>query len=121
MASPPSFSNQVCQVTDANGNLHGTTTTAGVSFAAGDIIGIALDWQNSVCWFNKNNGAWMGGGGNPGNPQTGDNPITIATGGGLPGLWPLCVAAFANAATVFTLKDTAASQTYLPPSGFSAW
>ena len=87
-----------------------------------DVVALAVDFTANKAWVAINN-VWNDGG----NPATGLNPIaafTPATVGPLFFAMAFNTAssgASAKASTVWTLRPTAASQTYAPPSGFSAW
>ena len=86
------------------------------NFAAGDIIGLAVDFSAGNVWLAKNN-VWS----NSSNPATGTLPIAsfvLATVG------PLFAGMSFDGASgngVWTLQPTAAAQKYAPPSGFSPW
>lgn len=95
--------------------LNGTNqnATAFPDPIAGDIVQVAVDVTNSKIWFGKNN-VWY----NSGNPSTGANGYTYTSTGMAPtaGLMikPDAVA------RQMTGRFTAASQTYAPPTGFTA-
>ncbi len=96
-----------------------TTIALGLTYVAGDVIGICRDDTAHLMWFNKNGGLWYGASSTAGNPVTGTGGVTTST-----SLWPLSVAASTDAtgvAAVFTLRDTAGAFQYTPPAGYSAW
>lgn len=87
--------------------------TFGASFTPGDVLGVALDADAGYVWFAKNN-VWQGSG----NPAAGTNPAFT----GLPGGVFLGASVYAASLShSATLRPTAGSQTYSPPSGFTAW
>ena len=92
-------------------------SSLGLTYASGDVIGMAYDAVANLGWFNKNGGSWFGASSSAGNPVTGT--------GGLPrqATWPEALACSTGLATgaVLTLRDTAGAFQYSPPSGFSAW
>jgi hypothetical protein len=91
-----------------------------LTWAAGDVIGIALNCSNRYLWWNKNNGPWYGSGSTAGNPITGLNPLALSSSMS----WPMAISVLSQTAgtsAAFTLHDTAASLQYAPPSGYSAW
>jgi hypothetical protein len=85
--------------------LNGSSTfSLGLTYAAGDIMGILYDTTGApTLQFNKNNGAFS-------TAQTLTN-----------NLWPSMVFVSDTSAAAFTLKDYRASQTYALPSGAAAW
>lgn len=87
-----------------------TFASTGVTFASGDVIGIALDMGAGKVWWSKNN-VWFSG-----DPATGTSPLFT----GLSGTIFPAVSEYASTAEI-TLRTTAAQQTYMPPSGFTAW
>lgn len=88
----------------------GVTTAYGASFTTGDVIGIA--YRNGKLFFAKNN-TWQGSG----DPVTEANPAASGI------VVPVYAAASlyrANApAHIATLRPSAATQVYAPPSGYS--
>jgi len=110
------FQNKMCQVTDSTGVLRGSVSGTGVPFVNGDRIAIAYDCANAYLWFNRNGTGWIGNGGTAGDPVAGTNPISVGT----PANWPVSLAAFGDTTISYTLYDTAASQAYVPPTGFTA-
>lgn len=84
------------------------TTTYGASWAAGDVIGIALDTASGEIWFRKN-GAWQASG----DPASGANPAFT----GLSGTLYPAAGTFNNAAFIGRFK--AADLSGSIPSGFS--
>lgn len=90
----------------------------GVTWGAGDVIGIAYNSTSNFLWWNKNNGSWFGASSTAGNPVTGTGPLILSSN------WPLAILVL-SAATgttgAFTLRDKASSLQYTPPSGYSAW
>jgi len=96
-----------------------SASTGFTSFAAGDVVRVAVDFGNSKAWFDKNGaGSWYGSS-NPGNPATNSQGMNIST------LFPTnaAFAAFtANSATpTGTLRTISSQFTFTVPSGFSAW
>ena len=92
--------------------------TNGVTYAAGDVIGIAYDGYSNLLWWNKNNGSWFGNSTTPGNLVTGAGGYSVVAG------WPIGVAVATGAtgtAASFTLRDTAGAFQYTPPVGFVPW
>jgi len=91
-----------------------SNATAGFSFAAGDVINIALDLGNSKIWFRKNGaGNWNGSGT--------DDPATNAGGLSIAGFsTPAYAAAFLNGANNITVtaRFSSVSWTGTAPSGF---
>lgn len=88
-------------------------TPYGAAYAAGDIIGIAVDFDEKKLWFAKN-GLWQ----NSGSPTSGDSPAfaTLTTG---TAYYPLMGAY--QTGNAITGRFIAAHFTYAPPSGFSDW
>lgn len=88
-------------------------TAYGSSHGAGAVIGIAYDASAGNLWFAKD-GTWQASG-NPG-AGTGAAFTSVAAGMFIAG-------SIFNGSSIqaYTLRLTAASQTYSPPSGFSAW
>ena len=83
--------------------------------AAGEVWALAIDFSAGNIWLARNN-VWL----NLGNPATGSLPsisfVPATVGTLFAGL------SLDGAGTgVWTLRATAASQTYAPPTGFSAW
>lgn len=84
--------------------------TYGASYTAGDVIGIALDLDNGKIFFSKN-GVWQASG----DPTSGLNPAF----GGVTGAVKPGVGLYWSGNSV-TARFAAATQTYSPPTGFSA-
>jgi len=104
-----------------SGSLQGPagTTALGLTYASGDVIGIAYDAAANLLWFNKNNGSWFGASSTAGNPATGTGGAAVQS-----TQWPLTVTGstgVSGGTAVLTLRDTAGAFQYTPPSGFSAW
>lgn len=95
----------------------GFFTTVGVSpsynVSNGDILSFAMDLDAGKIWVAYNNTY----GGNPA-AGTGELFDAIIPGTGSP--YYVCVS-FTSANWAVTLQPTSVSQTYSPPSGFSAW
>ena len=105
----PGASNYVTSGFTSNYN-----TTLGAP-TQGDVWALAVDFTVGNLWLAQNN-IWA----NSSNPATGSLPaisfVLATTGALLPGM------SFNGAGNgVWTLQPTAISQTYAPPSGFSAW
>lgn len=86
---------------------NGATTTTGVTYAAGDKIGVAWDAGAGNLWFAKNN-VWV----LSGNPSTGSNPLYTSVTGTL---FPCTSMQSSNALTLIP----GPTLTYSPPTGFS--
>ena len=85
----------------------GTLTT-------GDIIGVALDMTNGAVYFAKNN-TWQNGG-----VPTSGASMTGAIKTGLTGTWyPVSGTLSGSGTQINTIRTSAATQTYSPPSGYS--
>jgi len=101
-------------------NGAGTSTAIGLTYAAGDVLGIAYDAGSNLLWWNKNNGSWFGASTTAGNPVTGTGGAAVQT-----TQWPMTVVGTTGSTTgataVLTLRDTAGALQYAPPSGFSPW
>ena len=81
---------------------------------ANDVLALAVDFASGSMWLAYNN-AWLGGG----DPSTGSLPMISFIPATVGALFPtMCPQ---DAAEIWTLQSTAASQKYAPPSGFSAW
>jgi hypothetical protein len=99
--------------------LFGSNNTTGLTYATGDVIGIAYDAVNHRLWFNKNNGSWFGADTTPGSPVSNTGGAIVQS-----AAWPITLSmtnGMSLTATIFTLRDRAGAQQYAPPSGFSAW
>ena len=77
-----------------------------------DVIALAVDFTAGSIWLGANN-VWLNG-----NPATGSLPILSFVPATVGALFP---ALSFLAVETWTLQPTAISQTYAPPSGFSAW
>lgn len=86
----------------------GSFTAYGAAYAALDIIGVALDMDNGMCWFSKN-GVWQASG----NPTAGTNAAFT----GLAGTLYPARGSGTSAATAFFGRDRLH---YPAPSGFNA-
>ena len=93
-------------------------TVGGIFSHVDDVWAMAVDLSSGKIWLAQNN-VWIGGG----NPSTGASPMATF-------IAPLLGQSYFPAMTlrngasntgVWTLQPTAASQTYAPPAGFSAW
>lgn len=97
----------------ASGN--GTTVSAGVTFATGDRMQIAVDIAAQKIWFGKNN-MWVLGG----NPATGASPTFNNLAGA--GFWPaLSLSRVTTGDEVVTVALRLVDFFYAPPAGFSEW
>ena len=96
-----------------NGNKYNSATPSayGAGYTAAAVIGVAYDADAGKVWFAKNN-TWQASG----NPAAGTNPAFSGIPAGLyaamSGVW---------IGTKMTARFASASQTYSPPSGFTAW
>lgn len=92
----------------------------GLTFGAGDTVGVAYDGINNAMWWNKNNGSWFGNSSTAGNPVTATGGVAMVAVG-----WPFTInasnVAGTGAAATFLLRETAGALRYTPPSGFSPW
>jgi hypothetical protein len=88
----------------------------GAGAAAGDVIGLAVDFTTGGVWIARNN-VWSG----TSNPATGVAPIVSFTPATVGALFPgMSFFGEPNSGT-WTLQPTVASQKYAAPSGFTAW
>jgi hypothetical protein len=97
----------------------GATTALGLTYASGDVLGIAYDAGANLLWLNKNNGSWFGASSTAGNPATATGGAAVQS-----TQWPVTIIGSNGntaTATVLTLRDTAGALQYAPPSGFSSW
>lgn len=86
----------------------------------GDVIGFAVDATNGLLWINKNDGAWNEASAGTQDPATGQGGFPIS--GLTTGKIFIAVCGQDNGtAQVFTLRASAASLSYTPPSGFTVW
>jgi hypothetical protein len=94
-----------------------TGTSLGLSYGAGDTVGIAYDAVHNLVWWNKNNGAWFGASATAGDPVGGTGGLATET------TWPETIAAAIATATLatFTLRDTIDALRYTVPTGYSPW
>lgn len=90
------------------------TWTGTMTWAANDIIQLAIDRALGYAWIGKNN-TWQ----NSGDPAAGTNPWVsgIAT----DDVVYVGASIYTGTGNTWRLQPTSASQTYSPPSGFSAW
>lgn len=98
-----------------NGNKDTNTTTAayGSTYAAGDIIGIALDLDNGKVWFSKN-GTWQASG----DPAAGTNAaFTDITGSDG---WTFGVSGYGSGGDNCAVNFGQRPFIYTPPTGFKA-
>jgi len=99
----------------SDGSFIGGTGGSGSTYAAGDIIQIAIDFDAGKAWCGKNN-TWQASG----NPSAGTNPFATFT-ANLP---YSAVGAFDNvtpSAFTFTVNFGQRPFTYTPPTGFTGW
>jgi len=97
----------------------GNATITALTYGSGDVIGLAYDAVNSLIWWNKNNGTWWAQTGASGDPVAGTQGF-----GFNPSAWPAALGVMTGStgtAAAVTLRDTAGSFHYAPPSGYSAW
>lgn len=87
-------------------------TPYGSAFVAGNIIGVAVDLGAGLIWFSLN-GAWQASG----SPSAG----TGAAFSGLTGSLFPAIGIYGISGSTFTARFISSSQTYSPPTGFSAW
>lgn len=91
-----------------------TNSAFGDALAAGDIVGIAVNFSSQHIWFAKNN-TWMASG----DPAGDTNPaatISAAT------TYFPCISYAAVAGTPdIAVIDSPAVQNFAPPAGFTAW
>jgi hypothetical protein len=90
--------------------------TATFTIAINAVIAFAGDFTSGKVWMAVNN-VWFGGG----NPATGVNPMVSLAGPSLGVSYFPAMSFNGPNSGVWTLQSTAASQTYTPPSGFTAW
>lgn len=84
----------------------------GASFAAGDVVGVAVDFGTRRVWW-RINGTWIGSG----NPAAGTGQqVTYAT-----GLGTIFAAVSANDGARLTLRTKSSEFSGSIPTGFSAW
>jgi len=85
------------------------------SFTTGDIIGVALDLDSGKVWFAKNN-SWQ----DSGDPANGTGEAYSGISGSI---FPMsqCKGKPGGAGDSQTIIPDSGSQTYSPPSGFTAW
>jgi hypothetical protein len=85
--------------------------------AANDTVAFAIDFSAGKLWVAKNN-TWVGSG----DPAAGTNASATFTPGTVGALYPAISQYYKNlTGGRWTIKSTSDSQTYSPPSGFSAW
>ena len=114
-----------CLDTGGPGNVPAATSRNVLNYANGDVMALAVDFDNKLLWFRKNGaGNWNGSfGGASADPATGVGGITFA---GLVEELPLFLIAQLNisSASSITLCTDASGTNALnfsPPSGFSRW
>ena len=105
-----------------NGAIYGSGFTPIVGYpagdlAAGDVLGVTVDFGAGQLWFAYNN-VWV-----TGNPATAANPSATFTPATVGALFPTMAfnTGGPTGGGVWTLQPSAASQKYAPPSGFTAW
>lgn len=96
---------------DAYKGTGASAVSYGATYAGGDVIGVAFDATTGSIWFAKNN-TWQASG----NPATGANPAYTGITGSF---FPLASMSGTAGSVTVTIKDNG-SQTYSPPSGFTA-
>ena len=92
-------------------NYAPTLSSGGIA----EVWALAVDFAVGSVWLARNN-VWA----NSSNPATGSLPAASFVGATVGPLFA-AMAVQSPSAGVWTLQATAASQTYAPPSGFSAW
>lgn len=105
----------------SNHVVHAASTQTSVNnttWGAGDVIGMAIDLDNSLLWFNTNGGAWVGTSGTP-NPATGTGGFSIS------GFNPALARVYpgvnlSGSAAQFTANFGASAFAGTVPSGFAA-
>jgi hypothetical protein len=88
----------------------GTTGMTGLTYAAGDILCLAIDVPNKRAWIRKNDGAWAGGG----DPAAGTSPATWAFTGDV-----YFAPSIINNTNSVLVNSGLGQTTYSAPSGFS--
>jgi hypothetical protein len=100
-------------------NINGATTASnyyGTTWAAGNIIQVAVDIDNKLIWFGKA-GSWTGTAGNMnGNPATGTNGASFSGQGGTEFKFQCCIGDSDRGDVNFGQSPF----TYTAPSGFKA-
>lgn len=98
-----------------DGKYYNETTgvTFGNTYTTGDVIGIAVDFDNNLIWFSKN-GTWQ----NSGDPSTGTNGKSFGSGK----TWAVgyVESGSSTSASTFDLTFGQRPFAYTPPSGFKA-
>ena len=95
----------------SNGDKYnGGATSYGVSYTAGDVIGVALDLDNGKIWWSKN-GAWQAGG----NPAAGTGEAYS----GITGTY-YAMDAWYNINNESTANFGGSAFSYIAPAGFSS-
>jgi len=98
-----------------DGNYYNETTgvSFGNTYTTGDVIGIAVDFDNNLIWFSKN-GTWQ----NSGNPLSGTNGKTFGSGK----TWAAGYVESGSSASASTFDLTFGQRpfAYTPPTGFKA-
>jgi hypothetical protein len=91
-----------------------SAVSAGVGFAANDVVMVAVDCANNSIWFGKN-GNWNGGS----NPATNTGAHFTNLGGLIaPALQP---GGGSLPTGIMTIRVLSSEFSYTPPSGFSPW
>jgi hypothetical protein len=108
-----------CSSIFRSGNIYANGSNSGTSLGAianGDRIGVAIDLDNQMIWFRKNNGNWNNSG--TANPATNTGGISISS---YPSMAPHCsFDSTGSQVTTFNLGASAFTDTV--PSGFtSGW
>jgi hypothetical protein len=95
------------------GSTYGSAATpkTGISYAVGDVVGLAIDVPNKRAWVRVNGGAWAGGG----DPAAGTTPTVWSFSGSV-----YVAATVQNARSSIVVNSGAAPFAYTAPSGFSA-
>ena len=103
--------NAIERIGSAGFTTNYTTTLFPAPF---DVWSMAVDFATGNMWFAKNN-VWV----NSSNPATGSLPMVTFVPATVGALFPCLTMQSVNEG--WTIQATAASQTYAPPAGFSAW
>jgi|ERR1035437_297404 hypothetical protein len=104
---------------DGNFYLNNAPTSVGMTFASGDIIGLAADLDNKKVWLRQNGGAWNGSG----NPATNTGGFDISALQGSGAVYVVGYTDWPNTGPypVATANFGASSYGTAAPSGFGNW
>jgi hypothetical protein len=98
-----------------DGKYHNQTAgvTFGATYTSGDVIGVAVDFDNNLIWFSKN-GTWQ----NSGDPAAGTNGKSFGSGKS----WGCGLLESGSSASPSTFNQNFGQRpfTYTPPTGFKA-